>query len=118
MEEVGLEEEKEQKRGDIVPVILSNKPEFRRYSGAEIRAMRLALKESRKEFGCRFLLSAAAIKKYELGKREAWGPVIVILGQIEKEVEARRELRRKTLENVRAGRGARLSLTTGNRHSK
>lgn len=97
-------------------MILSNKPKFKRYTGDEVRALRLALKETRREFGQRFLLSEATIKKYEVEKREAWGPVIVILGQIEKEVEAKRELRRKTLENVRARRGTRLQVASGNCH--
>lgn len=71
--------------------------------------MRKYLRESREKFAGRFFMSADAIKKYETDKREPWGPVIVILGQIEAEIEGLKEERRKSLENVRNGHLARLT---------
>lgn len=90
-------------------MILRKKPIFKRYLPDEIRAMRKYLRESRERFADRFLMSGDAFKKYETGKREPWGPVIVILGQIAAEIEELKEERSKLLENVRNDHLARLT---------
>ncbi|MCK5612115.1 hypothetical protein KAR91_60145 [Candidatus Pacearchaeota archaeon] len=75
------------------------------YSPAEIKAMRIFLKESRAQFADRFFLTAETIKGWELGRRNASGPALVILQQIETEINIKKEESRKILEEYRRGCG-------------
>ena len=79
----------------------NQKMKIKIYSHDEIRAMRTFLKESRSVFADRFFLTAETIKGWELGRRNASGPALVILQQIEEEVKRKREEGRKTLAQYR-----------------
>lgn len=71
-----------------------NYPKYKKYSPAEIRDIRQTLGDSRSRFADRFLyLSFEIIKKWEEGKREPYGPAMVILQQLEVVAEGIKALR-------------------------
>lgn len=89
---------------EVAEYLLRFHPEPKRYTSADIRAIRKALNESRSTFGSRFLLSFEAIKKYEneSGDREPWGAVLVVLQLLEQAIETDKTRRRGIREQVKA----------------
>jgi len=73
------------------------------YTPDEIRAFRIFLKESRLEFANRFFLTRETIKGWELGRRNASGPALVILQQIEVAIQCKKDEGRKMLAQYRKG---------------
>lgn len=86
--------------GTMTP-LFKQKMRIKVYSPEQIRGMRIFLKESRAEFAKRFFLTYETIKGWELGRRNASGPALVILQQIEGEVNRKKEEGRKTLAQYR-----------------
>ena len=88
--------------GTLHPMF-KKKTRIKIYSPDEIRSMRVFLKESRAVFADRFFLTAVTIKGWEIGRRNASGPALVILQQIENEINIKKEEDRKILEEYRRG---------------
>ena len=82
-------------------LVKTSKMKIKIYSPAEIRAMRIFLKESRTKFADRFFLTDETIKGWELGRRNASGPALVILQQIEGAIEMKKKESRKVLAQYR-----------------
>ena len=86
--------------GTLTP-LFKQKMRIKIYSPGEIRAMRKYLTESRSVCGDRFFLTSETIKGWELERRNASGPALVILQQIENEINRKKEEDRKILEKYR-----------------
>jgi DNA-binding transcriptional regulator YiaG len=80
-----------------------NFPHFKLYTGAEIRAIRQTLRDSRSRFAKRFLLDFETIKAWENEEnpRKPTGPANVIMQELERFAQEIKTEQRRVLESVR-----------------